>query len=608
MRNRGNFGFGKMLFVLLSGVLFIVTALGTPYFGMETEEDWSYGLYSTQKGMRTLEPMSPVQWDSYMGQWEQYLKEGEPYDLPPYTEFVTPQLYVYEGGGGAGGYNYPEDAGLVMAWGDSTMPEGEYASAWMLDYGLDPDLSNCTITITVVAPQFDLNGNQINTVSFGMQDVNGNVRSWHWSCGTAASPIPWNVPTTITINTALTGVGAAIPMATGYMNNPMFDITKVQVFIVDENASWVGGATPVPPPGTVNPKPWNYWQNLSVQPNAAGGPIVAGINVEVHQDIQRTDINDFHIEGRIESGLPVGMPGGGNWSSPPTLINHVDDIFPNFSIIITPDTTDPGENWYIIKADWWTNTPIPYCTILHLGLEFDATCHNVIIDVVGWWTSNGQRAGGAGAQNDGYVPIPGFRVEDKLPGLPGSQEGQKLRLQNGDGDGDPEPGEINTKIIELRLVGLSPLQVTEMLGDKPFEELRTGGMQENLPWIPVLQGGVPISPDNWVDFPAESFFDVYFELDVEEPFVLNAGDILVVRELVSFVNNVGETEDRWVWEIHKAHAAESDLGDAPDSTNSFGAMVMTAYPWGVQADYPSVYLAGSPPHGPLHLCRGQWPI
>ncbi len=50
---------------------------------------------------------------------------------------------------------------------------------------------------------------------------------------------------------------------------------------------------------------------------------------------------------------------------------------------------------------------------------------------------------------------------------------------------------------------------------------------------------------------------------------------------------------------------ESDLGDAPDSSNSIaGSPPMTAYPAaGVQANYPTVYTAGSPPHGPRH----SWP-
>ena len=41
-----------------------------------------------------------------------------------------------------------------------------------------------------------------------------------------------------------------------------------------------------------------------------------------------------------------------------------------------------------------------------------------------------------------------------------------------------------------------------------------------------------------------------------------------------------------------------DLGDAPDSTNNSG-VPMNAYP-GKQAKYPTVYMTGSPPYGPVH--------
>jgi len=44
---------------------------------------------------------------------------------------------------------------------------------------------------------------------------------------------------------------------------------------------------------------------------------------------------------------------------------------------------------------------------------------------------------------------------------------------------------------------------------------------------------------------------------------------------------------------------ESDLGDAPDSSNSFPGTAMLAYP-GINGNFPSVYEAGSPPYGPLH--------
>jgi hypothetical protein len=46
----------------------------------------------------------------------------------------------------------------------------------------------------------------------------------------------------------------------------------------------------------------------------------------------------------------------------------------------------------------------------------------------------------------------------------------------------------------------------------------------------------------------------------------------------------------------------SDLGDAPDSTNNFG-VEMTAYSSSdvqAKANYPTVYMTGSPPYGPIH--------
>jgi hypothetical protein len=43
----------------------------------------------------------------------------------------------------------------------------------------------------------------------------------------------------------------------------------------------------------------------------------------------------------------------------------------------------------------------------------------------------------------------------------------------------------------------------------------------------------------------------------------------------------------------------ADLGDAPDSTNTSVGTTMTAYP-GVDANYPTVHVVGSPPPGPIH--------
>lgn len=65
----------------------------------------------------------------------------------------------------------------------------------------------------------------------------------------------------------------------------------------------------------------------------------------------------------------------------------------------------------------------------------------------------------------------------------------------------------------------------------------------------------------------------------------------------------GETEDYLIHVEQDEEEALSDLGDAPDSTSTLGGL-MTAYPAGgppgMIANYPTVYLAGSPPYGPLH--------
>ena len=240
--------------------MFVGIVIATPYFSISAEDDWESPLASGQ-----ISPMNPADWDDYMGQWQEYYDpsipdhSGDPY--PQGTMYITPQLYVAENP------SQPDDVGLVMAWGGENLPDGEYTAAWTYTYQLDPDLSNCTITLTVNPPQFStVNNSQINNVSFGMKDVNGNIRSWHWTCG-PTGVLPWNVTTTITINTALTGIGAASPTATGYFSNAAFDITKVLTLIADENAQWVGSST-VPPPGQIIPRPWNLWADLIVTKNS----------------------------------------------------------------------------------------------------------------------------------------------------------------------------------------------------------------------------------------------------------------------------------------------------------------------------------------------------
>ncbi len=608
----------KLTLVVLCIVVSSFTAVGrasepflatNPFLSLETARDWEKALLSGK-----VRAMTSAQWDDYMTKLRlpDNEMEGNPY---PTTQFVPPDLTVYVNGGSAGaseaGNFHPPDPGLIMAWGDATLPEGPAASAWMLDYLGDPDLSNVTISITVFAP----NDPNINTISFGIKDLFGNIRSWHWD---VPSTIPHDTATTVTINASLTGLAATSPPANGYQSNLGFDITQALFFIVDENCQWVNGPATIPPPGETVLRPWNYWKNLSVTPNPSTPGLVAGINIDIHQDIDNPDIepNDFHIEGRIESGLPIGEPGGGGWGDWPTLLSHIDGDgnFPNFTYTIEADTSDTSQNWYIFRATWWSDTTIPFCTVIHLGLEFELTCHNVIVDLKGWWTRNGQRVGTT-TVNKGYVPMIGFRVMDNILHPPDPCwdlneqlcRTQVLRLYNGDDRGGE--GTVDIEMIALSLTGMSPILLHTQLGPDPLRELTVGGLQESLTWMEVEDPcGVTISTRDPVDFPADSFFDVYINLDTggnnryhpPEPVRLRPGDFLLAKQKIRFTNNAGQTEERWVFQMHKAHEQESDLGDAPDSTNSFGA-AMTAYPWGVMADFPTVYAAGSPPHGPIHL-------
>lgn len=333
-----------------------------------------------------------------------------------------------------------------------------------------------------------------------------------------------------------------------------------------------GGATWIPSSGPVH---------MELVPQPPPPPtLVAGFNVDIHMDIPDVEANDFHVEGRIESGDPAG-----GWSQPPVLVDHIDGWFPNFNITIEPDLTDPSQNWYIIKADW-SGARYKYCDILHLGLFFDVVCHNIIIDLVGWWTIDGKPVP-QGPQNDGGVPIPGFKVQD-MPTGDSPSSGQSFELRNdsqlyGRGNGIP------LEIVQMDLAAVESQEELEgLLGTEPHRELNVNGRQSKLPWIPVISPGqlpVPLAPNG-------SFSVQLEEFNIRIP----PGGFLIGRQLIQFVNNNSEPDFRWVWEIHQAHRAE--LGDAPDSTNTHGAGMSTY--GGTGAKFPTVYGTGSPPHGPKH--------
>lgn len=274
-------------------------ALCKPHFLIDSELEWLEALNADWPQANII-PMSPAEWNNpdwgYMMQWSDYLEEGDPY---PTNEFLPPELYVYPGDDDESAPD-PDSPGLVMRWGEQDQPAGGYSSAWKYDYGLDPDLSNSIITVTVMPPS----GSMISNISLGMQDVNGNIRSWHWTCG-PTGVIPYDVKTPITIDTTITGLAAATPAATGYANNPAFNLKQVQNFIADENSTWVGGPTPVPPAGQTGAI-WNYWYYLKVTPKLPGGGVNSKWFVKWSQP--PVEVEEGLIEGWDEQSVYINPP------------------------------------------------------------------------------------------------------------------------------------------------------------------------------------------------------------------------------------------------------------------------------------------------------------
>ncbi len=273
--------FVMSLFVLIG------PAMASPYFAIG-QDQWQDAL---NEGI--VSAMDPNDWDDIMSLW-QYPDEGDPY---PLSSFKTPELYVFSTPGQISDdpavrfdvnndgiisfqdfaefaplwlqpvydYSFLGGKGLVMAWGDETQgPNEPWSSGWQFTYGEDPDLRDVTISVSVIPPD------KIDAVSLGMQDVNNNRMAWQWSVPNTLARKKHNL---ITINTAISGAGAAKPIASGFTVDNGFDITKVEKFFATENSSGRLGAQNVPPPNQNVKKPWNYWRDLIIVPNPKYPPL-----------------------------------------------------------------------------------------------------------------------------------------------------------------------------------------------------------------------------------------------------------------------------------------------------------------------------------------------
>jgi len=237
----------------------------SPYLLVDSIEEWKFKLTEEWPDVH-IRPLTLEEGNEYLAFLKSDPLEGEPYERPGFsTKFIPSELYIY------GGDNDPEndpnkspdDAGLVMVWGGDS-DSGERMSGWALDYG-DPDLTNCIITVSVTPPS----SSSINRISLGMEDINGVKRHWWWN---VPGIIPYGGPTTVTIDTSMTGVGATNPPASGYNSGGGFDITKVQLIVADENANWISSIGSPAPGGTGVPRLWNYWHNIKITPKIPGGP------------------------------------------------------------------------------------------------------------------------------------------------------------------------------------------------------------------------------------------------------------------------------------------------------------------------------------------------
>jgi hypothetical protein len=253
---------------------------------------------------------------------------------------------------------------------------------------------------------------------------------------------------------------------------------------------------------------------------AAYAELWVGGNIDVHNNTGVT-AHDFHIRGRIKSTtLPeldwqtgyVSRPGGRAY-------------FPNFSHSITHDVDD----WWNFDAEW-SSEYVADCEVGHFGLVLDATCRNVWMYLDGWWTD---AAGNPIPGGD--LPIPGFEVPTHWWDPPPEQ---RFILQ-----GDAGEARIDTQILQMDLVSIplpsDPAWVVDQLNVEQMHAFA---------WESVIAYEDPA-----IDFPAESFFDVF-----TEPYVgpIGPDQWLMARTLIAWP---GEEAGRWVFHVHQSHPVPEPL-------------------------------------------------
>ncbi len=271
----------------LSLLLFFTAAAvnGETFFLLDLEREWVEALEQQNPGNNSVRPPLPEEIDNLIQLWNSPDVEGEPFRT---DEFRMPELFVAPD---VDPETPGEQAGMVMGWGNpAPVQQGgdegsdmDLSAGWVMEYSVDPDLTNTTISLKVTAPSF------ITSVTFGLIDLEGDQISWNWSPGTDFPNgfSPPGAPTTITINTANMPFSMATPtpMASGFAPNPNFDINKVASFFINETFHTTPGIFTVSPPGGGSAMilGWNAWDEFEVKPNPTSVSPYKGYHVKYSQ-------------------------------------------------------------------------------------------------------------------------------------------------------------------------------------------------------------------------------------------------------------------------------------------------------------------------------------
>ena len=303
---------------------------------------------------------------------------------------------------------------------------------------------------------------------------------------------------------------------------------------------------------------WNVDIHMNKHFYPVGDPNRGGVNDAA---------NDFHIWGVLESGLPDG-------SNPPTLSGNVNfqttgpngvppwkmmpveeggAVFNTFNSQIGNPVTrplppgspfpdpnfPPAAPFYYFEGSWSNpNHPLPFCTWMHFGLDFDETCHNIGYWLSAVWTKDGVDPAGN--------PIYGFEVRDGYDGTsPIPSEPQRITIQNASG--------VETEVQTMDLMILSNAEGLAF----PLADLNTDFFDThqdwNARWVHVPTSLLPthlLNGGGGID----SFFDVFLDA-VPGLGVLGPSEVLLSRQS-SFYSEEGTDPMFWQYEIHEAHTPE----------------------------------------------------